>query len=310
MLVLDGKTDLNQISLTGVRAIMLLGLLAVAPRTLEEIRNAFLNYKIMDSSHSDDILRIDINTLKSFGCEISRSSAKTDYKYILSKHPFTLPITEDDIKILKKVFNNIQEKVNISSLLQLDKFLKKVSKYIYDDEMREHFIGVSPLRYYDIDKIRELEFSCLCNYTVKLMYKKQYVQHPVQKAIVAQKLLMKNEKLYFYGYDIDKKEPVTLLFKRIKSIVSKQITEEQFEQKNFKVKFMLINSWKDFLTEEEQIINESDTMFCTEGNYFNEFTAIQRILSFGADCIVIEPSEFKLKIISKLKEMRTIYAEK
>ena len=61
MLVLDGKTDLNQISLTGVRALALIGLLIIAPRSLEEIRKSFINMHIMDNNHSDDILRIDLN---------------------------------------------------------------------------------------------------------------------------------------------------------------------------------------------------------------------------------------------------------
>ena len=36
------KTELNQISLTGMRAIVLIGLLIEAPRTLEEIREKFI----------------------------------------------------------------------------------------------------------------------------------------------------------------------------------------------------------------------------------------------------------------------------
>ena len=45
MLKIDGVTDLNQISLTGVRAIALIGLLIVAPRSLEEIREALRDLK-------------------------------------------------------------------------------------------------------------------------------------------------------------------------------------------------------------------------------------------------------------------------
>ena len=77
------KSDLNQISLTGIRAIVLLGLLIVQPRTLEEIRRAFIEFNIMEESHSNDIIRIDINTIKSIGCEVSRADSKTNYQYVL-----------------------------------------------------------------------------------------------------------------------------------------------------------------------------------------------------------------------------------
>ena len=54
-------TDLNQISLTSVRALVLLGLLMRAPRTFSEIKQTFVDLKIMEPDHSDDIIRIDLN---------------------------------------------------------------------------------------------------------------------------------------------------------------------------------------------------------------------------------------------------------
>ena len=102
MLKTAEKTDLNQISLTGIRSLVLLGLLIEEPRSLEEIRESFINYKIMEEEHSNDILRIDLNTIKSMGCEISRPSPKTDFKYVLTKHPFSLKISKDEIFVLKK----------------------------------------------------------------------------------------------------------------------------------------------------------------------------------------------------------------
>ena len=103
MFKLAEKTDLNQISLTGTRAIVLLGLLIMKPRSMEEIRQAFISLKIMEKSHTCDIIRIDLNTLKHIGCKISRADSKTDKKYILIDHPFALKITEDEIKLLKKI---------------------------------------------------------------------------------------------------------------------------------------------------------------------------------------------------------------
>ena len=47
--------------------------------------------------------------------------------------------------------------------------------------------------------------------------------------------------------------------------------------------------------------------YIIEGEYHNDFIAIQRILSFGADCTVLEPENFKKKIIEKLKSIRREY---
>ena len=47
--------------------------------------------------------------------------------------------------------------------------------------------------------------------------------------------------------------------------------------------------------------------FIVEGKYYNEFLAAQRILSFGSACTVLEPQDFREKIIQKLKSMRNNY---
>jgi len=306
-LVLDEKYDLNQVSLTGVRALVLMGLLVTSPRSLEEIREKFLEYNIMDNSQSNDILRIDMNTLKSFGCEISRSSAKTGFKYVLTKHPFDIKISKDETKMLKKVFDKIKNSLDITKLIELDKFLNKLSKHIYDPETKETFLGISPLKYYNMEMVKELYAACANNYTVKLDYRKSYSKQPDRKEIVAQKLVYNNDKLYLYGFDIEKQENVTLLFNRIKAVISKSLTTNKIKSGTLKIKFLSKDFDTDFLTTEENILESNDSGYIIEGNYHNEFLAIQRILSLGSKCTVIEPLAFKNKIISKLKEMRKLY---
>lgn len=307
MLVLDGKTDLNKISLTGVRAIALIGLLAEAPRSLEEIRQAFLKMKIMDESHSDDILRIDLNTIKSFGCEISRSCAKTGFKYVLTKHPFTIPVTKEDIKVLKRLFNSIKGIVDISRLFKFDRLLNKIAGYIYDDELREMFYGISPLKHYDGAILNSLITDCENENTITIMYQKASAKLPKATEISAQRLVYKNNKFYLYGYDLNKKVSVTLPISRIKSIESRKTTNKKTNGSPFKVKFELKNYDADFLADEETVVNKNEDTILVEGQYFNEFLAIQRILYFGSKCTVIEPLDFRNKIISKLKEMRKVY---
>lgn len=306
----DKEIDFNQISLTGLRAIVLIGLLSVAPRSIAEIQQKFIEYGIMDESQSNDIIRIDLSTVKSFGCEILRSSMKTNFKYVLTKHPFTINITMDDVKIFKHLFDKIKNSISIYKLLECDSLLHKISLYICDEEVKEAFLGISPLKYYNIDSIKELLAACINNYTVKLQYKKSYSCSLSEKDIVAQKLVFKNGKLYLYGYDLQKNDSVTLLFSRITSIESKQLTDKKYVQNRLVIKFRLKDCDSDILMPEESILSGNEKDCIIEGSYFNEFLAVQRILSLGSACTVIEPFEFRNKIISKLKEMRKIYEKK
>ena len=54
-------------------------------------------------------------------------------------------------------------------------------------------------------------------------------------------------------------------------------------------------------------IKNDEKGYLIEGVYLTEFSMAQRILSFGANCILLEPQELKAKIVDKIKEMRKNY---
>ena len=160
MFKLAENVDISQISLTGARGIILAGLLMMEPRTLSEIKQAFLDYNILDKSSSDDILRIDINTLKVMGCEISRASRKTDGKYVLTGHPFTFDIPEHELKILKKVYKALKSNATIELLFEYDDLFKKLASYVINPETKEGLLGISIFKYFDINAVKEMLEDC------------------------------------------------------------------------------------------------------------------------------------------------------
>ena len=301
------KTELSQISLTGIRAIVLIGLLIVKPRSLEEIKQAFIDLKIMEESHSDDILRIDLNTVKIMGCEISRACAKTNHKYVLSKHPFALKISENEIKVLKKVYNSVKQNIDLTTLIEYDALFKKIAFYVCDDFSKEALLGISQLKYYDTDLIKDLMADCKHNRTIELTYQKTGGSENTEKEIVAQELVCKNGKIYLYGFDLNKNKSVILNLKRITSILARHLKKNQVEPLCTKIRFSIKNINPQELEPTEEIIEQLADGYVVEGTYHNEFVAIQRVLSFGANCIVLEPADFKNTVIEKIKEMRKIY---
>lgn len=309
MIKTSEKTELNQISLTGMRALVLLGLLMEAPRTLEEIRDVFKELNVMEDSNSSDILRIDLNTLRTMGCEITKANAKTKYRYVLTKHPFTLNITSEEISTLKKVYKKIKNSSNLLLILKYDELFKKLANYIGDNNVREELYGISALKNYEINLINDLLDDCKENKLLKLTYLSVPSKEAKEKEITALKLVYQNDKIYLYGYDHQKQESVVLNIKRIKSILSRIIGSKGIDVKTTRVKFFLKSFGVTEIQEGETITETSEDGFTVEGVYHNEFLAIQRILSFGSDCTVIEPEEFREKIIQKLKSMRKIYHE-
>ena len=307
MLKITEKTELNQISLTGTRALALLGLLMDAPRTFEEIKQSFINFKIMEPSDCDDIIRIDLNTLRTMGCEITRASAKTGYKYVLKKHPFALTITEEEIVTLKKVYKKLKERISIYTLLKYDELFKKLANHVSDEKIKEELFGLSILKSMNLELIKELIEDCKQQKVLTLEYLTPSAKEASRKEIAAQKVVFKNDKVYLYGYDFDKKEASILNVKRIQKILSKVLKGSGIEFKTTCIKFFLKSFGVAEIDDDEKIVETLENGFIVEGKYYNEFLAAQRILSFGSACTVLEPQDFRKKIIQKLKSMRNNY---
>ncbi len=301
------KTDLNQISLTGMRALVLLGMLMKAPRTFEEIRNTFIELNIMEPEHSDDIIRIDLNTLRTMGCDITKANSKTNYRYVLLKHPFELNITKEEVALVKKVYKRLKDNVSIETLIEFDTLFNKLAEYVFDKEVQESLYGISALKEFKIKELRELLDDCRKNNIITILYQKPSSKEQSRKEVLAQELVYKNDKIYLYGYDINKKESVTLNLRRIISVISRTFGGQDVSTPACRVKFFLTSFGINKPEKNEVILEKHDNGYLVEGVYHNDFIACQRILSFGSHCTVLEPENFRELIIEKLKQMREIY---
>ena len=303
------KSELNQVSLTGLRGIVLLGLLIEAPRSLKEIREIFTDLNIFEPEHSDDILRIDINTLKASGCEITKANAKTGFKNRLLKHPFSLNILKDEIHVIKKAYKKIKDSFNIELILKYDELFKKLAEYIDDSEAKETLRGLSVLKTFDTEFIQDLIEDCRQNRTLRLSYRTPQAKDDSQKEVCAHRIVFQNDKIYLYGFDLIRKKSVVLNIKRIGAILARFSGSSKVEIEYTTVKFFLKNFGVTGIEENEVILENRDDGYIIEGRYYNDFLAAQRILSFGANCTVLEPQEFREKIIQKLINMRNVYNE-
>lgn len=308
LLKLVENTEINQVSLTGVRALVLLSLLIEKPRSFEDIKDAFITLKLMNPGDSTDIIRIDLNTLRNCGCEITRAGSKTNFKYTLLKYPFSFELNKEEIGILKRVYNKLKSRFGIQLLLKCEELFRKLADNITDIEVREELYGLSILKEIDMAVLKELIEDCELKRTLTLMYKKPSDQDASEKKVLAQRIVMQNDSIYLYCYDFSRKESVTLNVKRILSVISRiSGSNDDIQLKTTDVKFMLKNSCIIDINEYEQVVENLADARIIEGKYYNDFIAIQRILSFGADCTVLEPLDFRAKIVEKFKSMRSVY---
>ena len=79
--------DTKQISMTGSRVLVIFIYLLDGPKSFEEIRDFLIDCGIVTKEYSIDTIRIDLNTLKIMGCEITKA---TKDKSKLQKQPLFL----------------------------------------------------------------------------------------------------------------------------------------------------------------------------------------------------------------------------
>lgn len=300
--------DSKQISSTGVRAlIVLLGLL-VEPKTHEELKDFLISCGVINSVYSIDTLRMDINTLKTIGCEFDKASKKKDYKYTLLSHPFKVKITSMDVCFLKEIYKSICKNASPETLLNYHYLFEKLSKLSDSEEVCESLLGISLFKDLDLKIIKTLFTDEKHNNKIQIQYaatKKKEVIYDV----TIEKLAMRSDKLYAFCYNHTFAKRMFLKVKNIKGILCKYFDRTSKVGLDIVVKFRLKNSYRYQLEPNETIIDSSTQELFIEGMYFNTFTAVQRILSFGSDCTVVGPTEIKELVIEKLLEMRELYSD-
>jgi len=302
-------SESKKVTFTGLRAIVIIGLLSIMPRTFEEIKKELISHNVISEKSSDDIIKIDINTIKAIGCEISKISTVSGNKYVLEKHPFSLYITLDEIRVLKKAYNIIKQSNNLELLLNYHDLFNRIAEKIYDNDAKEALLGISVLRRFDTSMIKDLIMDCKQKRTIKFVYNTPIIQKESIKEGIAQKIYFQNDKIYLSLNDFDKETIISYNVKRLKSILSRAFTKGKSLEDKYKVLYYLKNCVVEELLENEKIIEYNENGFLVEAFYQNDFWAAQRVLNFGSRCTVIEPKEFRSKIIYKLKRAREYYED-
>ena len=305
MLKLYEKVDTKLISLTGARTLLLLTLLSTGPKSAEEINNFFLDNKILDKAYSKDTLRIDLNCLKSFGIKISRAN-KYDGRYSLLSSPFMLKVTKKELNALSKLYYMDIEHLTILQLIAYHKLFNKLSEYIEPTEYKEFIKSISILRNVDVNLLEELYTDCKNKNLISIQYVSPRLNEKEIK-IETDYIGFRSNQLYLFGYDTDLKKNVFLNITRIKKIILRFLKKDTTKAPLKTVTFKLKNFENYDLDNNEVILNKTDKEAEIQGQYYNDFIAMQRMLYFAEDCTIIEPQELIDTILTKLANMRKHY---
>lgn len=298
----------NLISFTGFKALLLYAYLMDSPKSYDEICEHFLANKHLKEKISIDTLRVYITSLKRVGCEVKRERIDGVSKYSIISHPFELDFDKDQLQAIIKAYKNITKNMTISELISLEKFFKKLSHYVKNEDFLNIYRKNSAFKDLNLNLIEELLDCCDKKNQIVMIYNSPNSGRK-EIEIITDKLEFSNNKLYLYGTGFEYMQYGSFLASRIVEIKEiRKVKTIPIDIKQITVGYEFNTKNNDIqLEENEKIIQTNKDNIIVEITSSNEFLIRQRLLSFGPDCKILYPESFREDFVSRLKSMKAGY---
>lgn len=307
---------LDNISVTAFRIITILNMLLENPCNDKEINKKLKENIGGERELSKDTICIYLNTLRLLGCEIARPAKSNGYKYVLKSHPFKLFLTKDEIDTLVEIRKYISTLCDWKAAVEIDKLFNSLLDYFVSDT-KNFFLSakktslkreISSENFFH--EIKQLENYCKHNKVVTLVYNSPDSGEK-NITIRAEKITLENGAFYLCGYDRELETSIHLRIDRILDIKSVNLYKSDIKPKSILVKYKLKNfcPFSCGLSENESIIHKKPDELIIEAMVTNKFKFLQKILSYGNSCTILQPQEIKEEIITKLKNMHSLYTD-
>ena len=304
----NNKITYNLMSFTAFKTLLIFSLLLEAPRSYKDIEEYFANHDFIREKISIDTIRVYINSLKRAGCIITKTKRNEGSKFVLVSHPFELTINPEQIKALSKIYKTIAKTVDIHDLILLEKFLRKISDNMQNEDFAKNLNKISLLSGMDINLLENLFDCCAKKNQIVITYNSPRSGY-TDMELICDKLGFENGKLYIYGTSIDFSQSTYLTVSRIVNIKEIKLHKTQnLDIDEIVVKYELRADVQELqLKDYEKLISVNNNKLLIEAKSSNKFLLKQRILSFGSQCMVLEPEDFRHELITTLKKMRAEY---
>lgn len=259
---------------------------------------------------SVDSLEIYLNTLRKLGL-IIKSPTKNNKTYQLIGNFDFLNFDDEEFEMLIKIKKILAKKSSYSEVMTFNSLLCKLMKFVDKKSAQKLYdiVGLKPFGVEFHEKILALESLINDKKTILLTYNSPNSNKNYFK-VLPQKIKLQNNKLYFCCYDFSLKEVRNLLVERILEF---KFIDEEVEHIAFGdyvlCEFSDVNEILLQNDEKAKIIEKKQGKILVEFYLDNQFELFQKLLSFGKNCRIIEPYDFKMQFKQKLKFIKESYGK-
>jgi predicted DNA-binding transcriptional regulator YafY len=299
----------KNISQSGYRILMILNILINKGVSRNEIIELLKNDKIINKKLSDDTITLYVNTLRENGFDISRPNKHNGYEYTVKNDIPFLKLKNTSIEHLQQVKKLASENGDWLFVLKFNDLMQSILKFVSPPnrlQFEQKLLNSQPFGYKENAKILELYKIVQNSDSVEINYNSPNSGMKLFE-VRALNLSLENNKVYLWcenliDYNIHYLRIDRILdFKKmtIKSTVKNLPTKVTYKLKGQEAfLFNLIN---------EKIISKNESEIIIETEIQNEFWFVQKIMSYGNDCTIVEPLSFKDKIVEKILKIQELY---
>lgn len=307
----NSKPKAESLSLSGYKILKLLEALSENALDEKEINNLFLNDNLIKKEVSNDTIRLYINTLKKIGFKIAKPSKSNSYKYTFEYNPFGFHLSGGENEMLSTLIKYLAKINDWEFILEVDEAFRELQKL--SNSQKQHILS-SLTNITGIDKkiILQLQKHCEKKHIVNISQKSLTSDEVKQYMILTDEMFVENEKLYIWGYNFKQNEMQYFRVDRICKIKKIGMNENvtPFLKKptaTYKLKNSLLKTFKQ--DENQRIISKNSKEIIIEEEMINKFKFIQKILSYGKDCVLISPKEIVDDLKTMLQAMEQTYEQ-
>lgn len=301
------------ISKTGYRALILLFKLMEKAYTRDELILYLSKNKLFKKELPKDTITNTINTLKKAGCLISRPTLRTNNKYVLKYNPLKLTLKKEEVMALQTIRDSIISLGDWELLIQLNNFYAKLATYAPDKDCEDILLYAHPLININFKILNELILCAKFKHHANVAYLSPE-NGTEDLDFNPEYITFENRKLYVWGNCKKYKAFSYLRIDRIKRVNLVHFQETNTNTKSI-TKLVVTYRLKGYSaimyipTKTETVINQNEnrSILDIQAKVTNKFSFVQRLLSFGTDCKIIEPTEFKQEFLETLKMIKEEY---
>ncbi|MEW5820087.1 MAG: WYL domain-containing protein [Cyanobacteriota bacterium] len=315
-----GKSTKNiKISTTAYRVLLILHLLNQDKCTLDMLIEALANDKYVTRAFSKETITKYFSTLRFTGFNIQKFNHEGDIYYQLEKSPFTIEFSEDELKALAYIQNNINYLYQPNLINNFNSAISKIERFIDEkslksfNSMKKESLKYIKDEYSKFAKlIKLLEEYCIERQSILVTYSPY--EELIQKIIIEpEKIEYHNHKVYISGNNpkIQQKQCLQLDYiLNIKQLPSKSRQLIYDSTVSFRLTGKLAKGYR--LYEGEEIVDKdhSPSSITISASVADIDTLLHRLLRYGQYCEVLSPLVARKKMQDIINQLLVKYQEK